>query len=119
MSSHALITSASATDSLWLTALGTLAERDQAHIISSLSIQNAVLQDLLSIVEQKRDLCQRRGWKYRKSNGEQILIRDVVDKIAKWIHKFKEVGDVVVNYDPAHASLPWGIIRLILQVRIP
>ncbi|KAF2228431.1 hypothetical protein EV356DRAFT_422815, partial [Viridothelium virens] len=61
-----------------------------------------ILHDLLLVVEQKRDLCQEQGWKYRKSGGEQILIRDVVDGIAKWIHRFKEIGDVIANYDPVH-----------------
>lgn len=112
-----LITSPNASASLWERALLTLPERDQVYIISSLSTRNAVLQDLVSIVEQKRELCQKRGWKYRMSNGEQILVRDVVDKIAKWIHRFKEIGDVVANYDPVHASIPWGVIRFILQVR--
>ncbi|KAL9083395.1 MAG: hypothetical protein Q9165_008545 [Trypethelium subeluteriae] len=116
--SSLLITSPTASVSLWEQALYTLSEGDQAHIRSSLSTQNAMLQDLLLIVEQKRDLCQKQGWKYRKSGGEQIFIRDVVDKIAKWIHRFREIGDVIANYDPAHASLPWGIIRFILQVTV-
>ncbi|KAI9658256.1 MAG: hypothetical protein M1821_002389 [Bathelium mastoideum] len=114
----ALITAPSVSASLWEQALYTLSERDQNSIRSSLSTNNAVLQDLLSVVEQKRDLCQQRGWKYEKSNGEQILIRDVVDKIARWINRVKEIGDIVANYDPAHASLPWAVIRVILQITV-
>jgi hypothetical protein len=29
---------------------------------------------------------------------------------------FKQVGDVAVQYDPAHAALPWAGIRFLLQV---
>ncbi|KAI9708535.1 MAG: hypothetical protein M1820_003997 [Bogoriella megaspora] len=118
MSSSALTTLSIARDSLWLRALGALDERDRTHIEASYSDNRPVLLDLLSIVEQKKEECQKRGWKYTKSNGEQIIVRDVVDKIAKWVWKFKEIGDVIVNYDPAHASLPWGLIRFILQVTV-
>ncbi len=38
------------------------------------------------------------------------------EKIVVWVRKFKAVGDIAVQYDPAHASLPWAGVRLILQV---
>ena len=31
-------------------------------------------------------------------------------------NKFKELGDIAVQYDTGHASLPWAGIRFILQV---
>lgn len=49
-------------------------------------------------------------------NGETFLVRDVLEKIAKWVKKFVEVGDVAAQYDPGHAALPWAALRLILQV---
>lgn len=45
-----------------------------------------------------------------------MILRDVLDKIVRWIDIFKQVGDVAVQYDPAHAALPWAGIRFILQV---
>ena len=45
-----------------------------------------------------------------------MIIRDVFDKIVRWIDVFKQVGDIAVQYDPAHAALPWAAIRLVLQV---
>ena len=50
-------------------------------------------------------------------NGRQILLRDVAEKIIYWIDKFKQVGDVAVNFDSVHASLSWAGIRLLLEVR--
>lgn len=38
-------------------------------------------------------------------------------KIVFWLSKFKDVGDIAVNFDPVHASLPWAGIRFLLQVR--
>lgn len=45
-------------------------------------------------------------------------MRDVFEKVIRWLDTFKQVGDVAVQYDPAHAALPWAAIRLILQVRL-
>jgi hypothetical protein len=33
-----------------------------------------------------------------------------------WLDKFKQVGDVAVNFDPHHAALPWAGVRLMLEV---
>jgi hypothetical protein len=40
-------------------------------------------------------------------------------KVAKWADRFKEIGDIAVQYDPAHAALPWAGVRFLLQVRLP
>jgi hypothetical protein len=39
-----------------------------------------------------------------------------VDKVVRFLDKFKAVGDVVANIDPFHAGLPWAGIRAILEV---
>lgn len=49
--------------------------------------------------------------------GEEIILRDVAGKALFWLSKFKEVGDIAVNFDPVHASLPWAAVRFLLQVR--
>jgi hypothetical protein len=43
-------------------------------------------------------------------------LRNQADKIISWLVKFKEVGDITVQYDPSHAALPWAGIRFLLQV---
>ena len=53
-------------------------------------------------------------WKIRRSNGEQVVLRDLCEKIVAWINKFKEIG-VCNSVDPTYASLPWACIRFILQ----
>jgi len=58
----------------------------------------------------------QRSWKYKNRNGENVVLRDLFEKMAKWVNKFKEVGDVAVQYDPAHAALPWAGVRFLLQV---
>jgi hypothetical protein len=72
---------------------------------------------LLTKIDEKRDECQRRQWiLYSNSKGEQIKIRDILDKISGTIKSFKETVDVVIQYDPGHAALPWAAVRFFLQV---
>ena len=73
------------------------------------------MKQLYSIVEQKRDECERNKFKINL-NGRIIVLRDVVAKIMVWIDKFKEIGDVAANFDPSHAALPWAGVRFLLLV---
>ena len=45
-----------------------------------------------------------------------VFVRDILEKMVKSVNKFKEIGDVAVQYDPSHAALPWVGVRLVLQV---
>ena len=76
--------------------------------------QTAVLKE----IEAKRDLALRKRWKFKNANGDVVVVRDVLEKIARWIHRFKETGDVIAQYDPAHLSLPWAAFRFLLQIYV-
>ena len=69
-------------------------------------------------VKNKLDECIRKRWKYTRSSGQEIKLWDVLDKIMKWVNRFKSVGDIAVQYDPGHAALPWAAIRFILQTSV-
>lgn len=58
----------------------------------------------------------QKRWKYTKRNGEVVIPRDVFEEIMKWVSKFNAVGDMAVQYDPAHAALPWAGVGLLLEV---
>jgi hypothetical protein len=62
----------------------------------------------------RESLYTEKRWKYKKGNKE-IIIHDKLEKFEVWVNKFKEVGDAAVQYDPGHASLPWAVVRFILQ----
>ncbi|KJX98386.1 hypothetical protein TI39_contig414g00007 [Zymoseptoria brevis] len=51
-----------------------------------------------------------------ENQQEDLSIRDVLEKMSKWVKRFVKVGDTIVQYDTAHAALPWAGVRLILQV---
>jgi predicted nicotinamide N-methyase len=38
-------------------------------------------------------------------------------KIIAWLDKFKQVGNMVVQYDPHHFALPWAGVRFLLEVQ--
>jgi hypothetical protein len=45
--------------------------------------------------------------------------RRFVEKTVSVLNKFVSVGDVVVNFDPVHAALPWAAVRFVLVVSNP
>lgn len=69
----------------------------------------------LRTAKEKRDICLRKRWRYRKSNGKDIILRDVLDKIVGFLDKFVAAA---VQYDPAHASLPWAGVRFVLRAAV-
>ena len=76
----------------------------------------SILQDILEAVEEKKELCLQKRWKYRRANGEIVIFRDVLGKMVRWVSKFQEAGDNAVQYDPVHAALPWAAVRFLLRV---
>ena len=103
------------TGDLWAQAVASLSEEDKRNINFNTSDKLAILQDVLIAAEEKKRICLDRRWRYKK-DGKEIIIRDQLDKVVGWIHKFREVGDVVIQYDPSHAALPWAGVRFFLQV---
>lgn len=102
---------------LWDQAVQTLSDEDRSIIHSHAADKKlAILGDVLAAVEKKRLVCMEKRWKYKKSNGEVLILRDLLDKVVAWVNNFKSVGDVAVQYDPGHAALPWAAIRFLLQV---
>lgn len=73
---------------------------------------------MLKEIEAKRDLAARKRWKFKKPNGDVVVVRDVLEKTARWINRFKETGDVIAQYDPVHLSLPWAAFRFLLQTTV-
>ncbi|KAI5841657.1 hypothetical protein BZA05DRAFT_344843, partial [Tricharina praecox] len=54
-------------------------------------------------------------WKIR-FKGDEIVMRDVGMKILRWVNRFKEIGDIIVQYDPGHSALPWAGFRFLLKL---
>ena len=69
------------------------------------------------IIREKQALSNQKQWKLKRKDGREIVLRDIFNKITDSVIKFKEVGDVLVQYDPAHTAIPWAVVRFVLQVR--
>ena len=106
-----------ADDDLWHKAVQSLSIQDREEVDLSKGDKLGVLADILEIVEEKKATCLEKRWKYKKGDKE-IVIRDQLEKVIAWVEKFKAIGDVAVQYDAAHASLPWAGIRLVLQIAV-
>lgn len=76
-----------------------------------------LLQDVLDATLEKKEECKKKRWKVT-IKGKQVILRDVLEKMAVWVNKFIAVGDALVQYDPVHAALPWAAIRFMLRVTI-
>jgi hypothetical protein len=104
------------TRTLWDKAVETLSDREKSQIDFSQQDKLTILHEVLVAVEDKKRLCLEKRWKYKNSKGETVILRHVLEKVTAWIDQFKQIGDMAVQYDPAHAALPWAAVRFILQV---
>ena len=50
--------------------------------------------------------------------GEDIVLGHVGMKILHWLDGFKEIGDIIVQFDPVHSALPWAGFRFLLKVEL-
>ncbi|GJC89215.1 hypothetical protein ColLi_12053 [Colletotrichum liriopes] len=80
--------------------------------------KHGALQTILRIAEESRRQCVNKRWKVTMPNGEVVVLRDKMEKLIHWVDRFKQVGDVAVQYDPTAAALPWAGVRFILQAAV-
>ncbi|KAL9609314.1 MAG: hypothetical protein Q9167_005901 [Letrouitia subvulpina] len=96
---------------------GVLSEEDRLRLSELHPGKLEILKDVLEVVSKRQDECLQKRWKFKKSTGEQIIIRDLFAKIAWWIAKFKEVGDMVaqkitLNDIETYRTMIEGLVRI-------
>ena len=102
---------------LWAEAAA-LTRGDALGMDHSSTGSHVTIEDVHAAVQKKLDECTRKRWKYISSNGQKVVLWDLMNKIVKWVNKVKEVGDVAIQYDAGHAALPWAAIRFLLQASV-
>jgi hypothetical protein len=102
-------------ENLWNHAITRLSPADREHLNFADS-KSTVLSEVLTLTQQKKELCIQKRLKYTRKTGEVVVLRDVFDKIIVSVEKFLQIGDAIAQYDPGHAALPWMGVRFILQV---
>lgn len=106
------------TESLWDKAFNRLDGSFRSSLGRARTHKRDILAAVLRAAEDKRDKSLQGRWKVKLPNREVIIVRDVLEKITRWIVRFREVGDIAVQYDPAQASLPWAAVRFLLQATV-
>jgi hypothetical protein len=105
-----------ASEDLWGDAVKLLRPGDNEEIRLQEGDKLTVLGEVLTAAKEKREQCKDRQWKYKKRDGTVIVLRDVFDKMVKWLNKLENVGDFVAQLDSVHLALPWACIKFFLQV---
>ena len=107
--------------SLWAEAFKALNLEDQKSCEALRAEPNnqepfsARVNGLLSSTKQLQKKCEDKTYRF-VFGKKTIVMRDTVGNVIKWLNKFKAVGDIIVQFDPVHAALPWAGFRLLLQV---
>ena len=102
----------------WAAALELLNPEDRKWVAFDGQDKLEVLTDLQDLTERAKTRAIEKRWRFRRPGlgGETVILRDLFSKIVTWINHFTRIGDIVVQYDPIHAALPWAGVCLLLQV---
>ncbi|KAI0903434.1 hypothetical protein F4823DRAFT_568697 [Ustulina deusta] len=104
---------------LWDAATATLSDDDKRWLEratgdATIPAHN-VVDKMIVLATEKQRRCEESGWKTVRLGEYEISLADMASRTIIWLNKFKEIGDIVVQYDPTHAALPWAAVRFILQ----
>ena len=113
------IPSTTGSNDLWAQAYHKLPDELKTHLgVNNYGAADKLqmLQKILESAVQAKEtsMAKRLNFKWR---DKEINVRETASRLVGWITKFKEIGDIAVQYDPVHAALPWAGVRLILLVR--
>ncbi|KAM0601578.1 hypothetical protein ACHAP1_008566 [Verticillium nonalfalfae] len=104
-------------DDLWNAAVGELETELKLQIDTTQENKVKALDHLLAATEDAKQRMRGKCWSFKRDKGgETVIVRDVLAKVVKWVNHFKDVGDVIVQYDPVHAALPWAGLRFLLKL---
>lgn len=87
---------------LWSRARDKLPAKDKEWLATA-SADDGV-DNIITLIKKRRD--EAKEW---------TEVGDTASSALAWLHKFREIGDVVSSYDPVHLALPWAGVRFILQ----
>ncbi|KAJ0421467.1 ankyrin repeat-containing domain protein [Aspergillus carlsbadensis] len=101
--------------SLWEEAATLISKDDRTHLdFAHARDPTRILGDIETQVHEVK----KKQWRFRKRNGEEVTVREVFEKIATWVTKFREIGDIASGIDPLHVGLPWAAVRFFLQLAV-
>ena len=102
-------------ENLWAKAKEKFSEKERKGLEFPDVASNNIIENVLGEVKNNEKKVSDKRWKFHTRHGD-VALRDYFLKMSKWAQKFIQIGDTLVQYDPAHAALPWAGVRLILSV---
>lgn len=105
-------------EDLWEKALATLDDDLRAMLNIRRPGRPDLIHSLLETVSERRKQSVTNRWRFKNSRGQEIVLRNIFEKIAGWANRFRAVGDVAAQYDAVHAALPWAGVRFLLQIAV-
>lgn len=107
----------STTESLWEQAVAKLGPDDRNVFDFGNLDKLSTLSEVIKVVEAKRDECIDKQWKFRRENGEELVLRDFVDGLLIRLKKYAVIGDIAIQHSPGSGvALAWAGFRFLLQV---
>ena len=100
----------------WSKAIDNLHPDDRKHFPVSQSDPRSIVAGILKEARAKRATAHQKQWRFTKSDGSVIILRDVFGKIVQSISRYAQAVDVAVSTAPMYAAPPWAVIRFLLQV---
>lgn len=70
---------------------------------------------ILETTQRVREACHNKKWTIQLP-GEEMVMHDVMDKMARWVNNSSAILDVLVQSDPRPLAVPWTLIRVIIEV---
>jgi hypothetical protein len=102
---------------LWLEAFERLPEETQRELRLSNAEEKPCheqLHELTSLTKARQEECEKKFWKFRVGSHE-IVLRDYAGTIVDVLRK---IGDVAIQFAPPPASIPWAVVKTILQAPV-
>jgi hypothetical protein len=106
--------------SLWQEALRSLEQLPEHRIL----LENCVEKDVRQITSAIEDNIiriekERKGKEWKIPFREDVVVmKDIAMKVLRWVHKFRDISDIAIQYDPVHAALPWAAFQFLLKVNM-
>ncbi|KAK3997931.1 hypothetical protein QBC44DRAFT_346703 [Cladorrhinum sp. PSN332] len=103
------------THNLWGEALQRLRRDDREEVESISSSGQDMLGTLKQAIESEKQCCIDKGWAVYKSEGKEIKLRYVLEKISVWVNEIIPIVDQAVRFDASgNAAMPWAIVKLLV-----
>lgn len=106
---------------LWQDALGQLSVSKQQKLkamgldqLRSGSVKSDI-DDLVDVVKKRQEEVEKKFWRVNVGDKD-IVLRNYTTRIIGWLEK---AGDIAVQFAPPQASVPWAVLKSVMQVSLP